>query len=84
MPLYTLQYGKTFLQSMGNEQSSGGRGLADSSSVLKDCVIDADPIINDEHWSLHHAQLHSTPMSVFISKDNDGSLENLAKVRVQS
>ena len=66
---------------MGNEQSSGGRGLADSSSVLKDCVIDADPIINDEHWSLHHAQLHSTPMSVFISKDNDGSLENLAKVR---
>ena len=65
---------------MGNEQSSGGRGLTDSSSVLKDCVIDADPIINDEHWSLHHAQLHSTPMSVFISKDNDGSLENLAKV----
>ena len=48
--------------------------------AFKDCVIDADPILNDQHWSLHHAQLHSTPMSVFISKDKNGSLDELAKV----
>ena len=48
--------------------------------TFKDCVIDADPILNDQHWSLHHAQLHSTPMSVFISKDKNGSLDELAKV----
>ena len=66
---------------MGNEQSSAGHGLADSQGSLKDCIIDDDPILNDDHWSLHHAQLHSTPMSVFISKDNrKGSLDDLAKV----
>ena len=66
---------------MGNEQSSADHGLADSQGSLKDCIIDDDPILNDDHWSLHHAQLHSTPMSVFISKDNrKGSLDDLAKV----
>jgi len=66
---------------MGNEQSSGGHGSTEGSQsgLLKDCVIDADPILNDQHWSLHHAQLHSTPMSVFISKDKNGSLDELAK-----
>ena len=67
---------------MGNEQSSGSHGSTEGSQsgLLKDCVIDADPILNDQHWSLHHAQLHSTPMSVFISKDKNGSLDELAKV----
>lgn len=71
---------RAFADNMGNQQDKA----AESPSFLADCAMDPDPIVQNDKWALHHAQLNSSQavsMSVFIAKEgNSAALDNLAKV----
>lgn len=67
---------------MGQDQSQPSIEKCDG----QEATVDPDPIVNLEHWSLHHAQLRSppTPLSAFValkkSPQSKQALQSLSKV----